>query len=333
MSFNIASKSEVRKHFGTDLYKAVEPLFNTMLEGSFFCDDAPVTRNKIHIVKVSTVNFQKLKPALTRQKQKVEIKAGKLSCDVLVGDYTIRFLETGKKSVSSGDAQSTAKQERASLWVIKKVLQEGKTYRLPGDLTKDKKDLKELLEIYPEVLDTGWVDLLFAQAKKMKQLYTGKRFTEYNRDGGFMDWISAIVKTKFGISKKDSWNPADIWLINDEDKVKDEIRQATAGKNPSLEKLNDLMIKQFKEHRCVGVSLKMPSTKEARWQLVNMKASSDAPISYKLENIKHTMTLKPNNQLDTTDTIITVSSGANTATFQIRQNSKGKPEQIERSHD
>ena len=323
MSFNIASKSEVRKHFGTDLYKAVEPLFNTMLEGSFFCDDAPVTRNKIHTVKVSTVNFQKLKPALNRQKQKVEIKAGKLSCDVPVGDYTIRFVETGKKSVTSGDAQSTAKQERASLWVIKKVLQEGKTYQLPGDITKDKKELKELLEIYPEVLDTGWVDLLFAQAKKMKQLYTGKRFTEYNRDGGFMDWISAIVKTKFGISKKDSWNPADIWLINDEDKVKDEIRQATAGKNPSLEKLNDLMIKQFKEHRCVGVSLKMPSTKEARWQLVNMKASSDAPISYKLENIKHTMTLKPNNQLDTTDTIITVSSGINTATFQIRQNSKG----------
>ena len=130
MSFNIASKSEVRKHFGTDLYKKIEPLFDTMLEGSFFCDDAPVTTSKIHTVKVSTANFQKLKPALNRQKQKVVINAGKLSCDVLIGKYTIRFLETGKKSVSSGDAQSTAKQERASLWVIKKVLQEGKTYQI-----------------------------------------------------------------------------------------------------------------------------------------------------------------------------------------------------------
>ena len=35
----------------------------------------------------------------------------------------------------------------------------------------------------------------------------GKKFDVYNRDAGFMDWISAIIKTKFGISKKDSWNP------------------------------------------------------------------------------------------------------------------------------
>ena len=35
----------------------------------------------------------------------------------------------------------------------------------------------------------------------------------YSREGGFMDYISKFVKEKYQISKKDSWNPADIWLI------------------------------------------------------------------------------------------------------------------------
>ena len=324
MAFTLTTKTEVQQSFGTDLYRKAEPYFKAMVEGSFFTDDVRITSGKIHITKVSKSNFDKLRPLLQKNKQKIETKGGKLTCDVPLGKYTIRFLETGKKSVTSGDAQSTAKQERATLWVIKKVLQENKVYRTPGDITKNKKETKELLEIYPEVLDTGWLDHLFAQQKKMVQIYKGKKFDVYNRDAGFMDWISAIIKTKFGISKKDSWNPADIWLIKDEEKVKQEIRDAVAGRAPSLEKLNDLMIQQFKEHRLVGVSLKMPSTKEAKWQLVNMGAKTDKPLDYKLTNIKMTMTINNQNELDTTDTIIKVSAGPNTeASFQIRQNSKG----------
>src|SRR6056300_592670 len=197
MSFVLATRREVKAHFGTALYKQLEPLFNAMMEGSFFCDDAPVTQTKIHTVKVSTENFVKLKPALNRKKFKIESKAGKLTCDAPFGKYVIRFVETGKKSVTSGDAQSTAKQERATLWVVQKALKEGKVFRTPGDITKSKKDIQELLEIYPEVQDTGWLNHLHAQQQRMVQLYKGKTFNVYNRDGGFMDWISAIVRTKF----------------------------------------------------------------------------------------------------------------------------------------
>lgn len=324
MSFTIATKREVKAHFGTALYKHVEPMFNAMVEGSFFCDDAAITKTKIHTVKVSTENFVKLKPALQRKKLKIESKQGKLSCDAVLGGYTIRFLETGKKSVTSGDAQSTAKQERATLWVIKKILKEKKTYKKPGDITKTKAENQELLEIYPEIQDTAWLQHLFAQQQKIKELYGSKTFDVYNRDGGFMDWITALIRTKFGIAKKDSWNPADIWLIKNEDKVKKEITDCVSGKSPSLEKLNDLMIRQFNKCELIGISLKMPSTKTARYTKVNMNPMSEQPLDYKLTGIKFTMSINGKNMLDTTDTVITVSAGTNdTATFQIRQNSKG----------
>ena len=141
MAFTLTTKTEVQQSFGTDLYRKAEPYFKAMVEGSFFTDDVRITSGKIHTTKVSKANFDKLRPLLQKNKQKIETKGGKLTCDVPLGQYTIRFLETGKKSVTSGDAQSTAKQERATLWVIKKVLQENKVYRTPGDITKNKKEI------------------------------------------------------------------------------------------------------------------------------------------------------------------------------------------------
>ena len=44
-------------------------------------------------------------------------------------------------------------------------------------------------------------------------------FTEFIRDGGFMKWITDLVREKYQISQKDNWNPADIWLIKDQNKT------------------------------------------------------------------------------------------------------------------
>ena len=69
---------------------------------------------------------------------------------------------------------------------------------------------KKVVEVYPDVNET-WCAGLLAQAKKMKTQFNGAKFDTYNRDGGFMDWVSSHIKTKYGISQKDTWNPADIW--------------------------------------------------------------------------------------------------------------------------
>ena len=45
--------------------------------------------------------------------------------------------------------------------------------------------------------------------------YSNPGWTLFDRDdkNGFMNYITNLVKAKFGIAKKDAWNPADIWLI------------------------------------------------------------------------------------------------------------------------
>ena len=57
----------------------------------------------------------------------------------------------------------------------------------------------------------------------MLREYSSPRFTEFIRDGGFMkyqgrtdsfmEYKAILINKNYGISKKDNWNPADIWLI------------------------------------------------------------------------------------------------------------------------
>ena len=70
------------------------------------------------------------------------------------------------------------------------------------------------------------------------------KFTEFTRDGGFMDYITELVRVEFKISKKDSWNPADIWCVQNEQKVIVDVKKAIEnGKASSLLELNALMTK------------------------------------------------------------------------------------------
>ena len=90
-------------------------------------------------------------------------------------------------------------------------------------------------------MEDEWLSSFYAQQKKMLEVFRGKTFTEYNRDCGFMDYISNLIIDKFKISKKDSWNPADILLISNENNVRQTINKAMEGKSVSISKLNDVM--------------------------------------------------------------------------------------------
>lgn len=324
MAYNIATISGIKKHFPQDLFKLSKPYFEKMQEGSFFCDDSNIKQGKIHTVKISSDNFIKISPILKKTKVKPVMKAGKKQADVLLSSkYTLRFLETGKVSVRASDAQSTAKQERASLRIIERGLRENKNYTNIGQITKDVKFYNELVEIYPELNDT-WLKGLFAQHKKMNQLYRGAKFDVYNRDGGFMDYISNIVKEKFKISKKDSWCPADIWLIKNEKNVRKLIDKSVSEKSPSISRLNDTMRTLYEKKLLVGVSLKAISGINARYENVNtQKSSLKNSINFKLDNIKIKFSLKSDNTFSSSDTVITIKQKEDGAKFQLRQNSKG----------
>lgn len=137
-----------------------------------------------------------------------------------------------------------------------------------------------------------WLEAFYYQQKVMLDKYGSPKFSMFTRNGGFMDYISALVNTKFGISKKDTWNPADIWAIDGselgvEKIINDEMAKfpnyselkKDYGNNPALMedkirvgiiKLNATLIDLLKKEKVIGISLKL-TDKNAHIEEVNVK--------------------------------------------------------------
>ena len=107
-----------------------------MVEGAYYGDDSPVTKSKTYIIKMSPDNLKKVLPTIDKKYQAVVKNGAKKSADFVLKEYKIRFIETGKKSVKQLDAQVTAKQENASLWIIRRALKD--KIRLDKILLRDK---------------------------------------------------------------------------------------------------------------------------------------------------------------------------------------------------
>ena len=141
--------------------------------------------------------------------------------------------------------------------------------------------------------DTQWLQNFYKQQSKVFDTSTkiGKsqlggdasKFDHYDRStsGAFMEWISKLVGTRAGISKKDTWNPADVWLVNDYEQVKKDIEGALGQVNIGSKKvlihmLNNIMVTLMRQQSnsqspsVVGISLKKISGKAALWEVVNL---------------------------------------------------------------
>lgn len=173
-------------------------------------------------------------------------------------------------------AELTRRQELTSAWIFKRALNDNIPYNSWQDILTDEKFQKEVLDpkkgIYPEVADDkAWLNTFYLQQKEILTKLSKHHFTEFTREEGFMDYISNIVRTRFGISKKDSWNPADIWCIKNEQKVMGDITQILRGHGFAvLEELNAYLRTLFEKEIVVGISLKKISGKEAHYEIVNV---------------------------------------------------------------
>ena len=186
-----------------------------------------------------------------------------------VGGYKLKFILSAKKSATAADAKTTRMQELGSAWILRRALKDNIKYSKWEDIMNDKK-YSELEQIYPTITDE-WIKGYFAQQKKMLQVYSSPKFDEFNREGGFMGYISDVIKEKFGISQKDNWNPADIWMIQNERKVMKTIEETVDGNgSQTILELNAVMRKMFREETVVGVSLKKISGNTAKWQKYNV---------------------------------------------------------------
>ena len=156
----------------------------------------------------------------------------------------------------------------------------------------------------------------------MLDKYSAPQFKEarFDRGEGFMPFISNIAK-KLGVNKKDTWNPADVWIVdtkkepNLEKKLTETVQinskypTEQKEKDRKIQELNTVLRNFYRNQILIGVSLKK-SGKHAIYVPVNVKETEEKTLSEfkaiegitcKIDKIVCQLTLKPatSTELDT----------------------------------
>jgi len=241
--------SKSRKEF-TAMCKGVK-------DDTFFGDANWNGKNQLNI-KLSQENLNKIKSNVTIEKDNKYELSG----------IVIKFLLSSKKRTtgsSSGVSKKisidTAQQEKITALIFEQVLNKKtkawKTFeKMYDDPKSGLKKIHPKLKVVNYKDDDWWrhFDLQFNEIDQETKL-PSNHFEIFNRDGGFMNFISNLVTTNYKFGQKDSWNPADIWLIDTDGQkftnVKKKISEAT-----TIAKVNDILKKAFLDNTIVGISLK-----------------------------------------------------------------------------
>ena len=316
----------------------IKDKFKNIVKGmdsdTFFGDDSwhgSVT--KIFMVKMSKDNYNSAVKNMIGTEGTEKLAQGRRRFDFTLSktttEYKFAFQESSKRP-GAPDGGTTQQQELASLFMIERALSTpSKIYNNIDDLKSDKDGFKKLLKVYPELENnTKWLNGLIAQQKTVgRQLKVG-RYNVFNRDGGFMDFISKLVGDKFGIRKKDNWNPADVWVIKNEKKCEDDINEAVSGSHPTIMELNEVMKRMWADKRLKGISLKAVSGKVAQWEEVNVEnllftEKNEEPL-FELDSAMIKLSTKGTGVFSSQDTIVKVKEGTrHEYKFQIKMNSRG----------
>lgn len=171
----------------------------------------------------------------------------------------------------------TEMQEKTSAWIFDQALNYNKKYKSPDDILNDDKFKKAIIGtptkkgLYPFVTKE-WIDSFYKQQKSFLDEFSDAKFKEFSVKGGFMDFVSKLVNQKYGISKKDAWDPADVWCVQNETQVIKLIKDAVQNSD-EIEMLNTQLRTLFKERKVVGISLKLVDKRvpKARYQEVNIE--------------------------------------------------------------
>lgn len=227
-------------------------------------------------------------------------------------DLAIRWTEIDKSSFTfsgKSNALDTKYKELGSLFIIEKAIK--------GDKYPD---ISEIENYYPDIASKpDWSITYKAQYTRIKKEFKGLKFVEYVRDKSFMDFITGAIK-KFEITKKDTWNPADVWLLSKKfSKTNDLAKEINNCE--TLEQLNTLMQSKFIKNEVVGISLKKTKS-EAFYDLINVNIK--ATQVKKIEDISVTEIIIPlafaDKDFKTKSTIVKVANGTE---FSIRTNQSG----------
>ena len=214
------------------------------------------------------------------------------------------WTEIEKTKFSSKDVEiKTAQQEKISLLIIKQVLgDDTKTWKSFAEMFHAKNSpIKKISPDLPKLKE--WWDNFELQFKQIEAKANLKNDSYqvylYDEPGNFMDYITELVTKKYTniklYSQKDSWNPADIWLIKSAkiegeykkqfEEIMENLEEGVYGEKPyqSIKEINALLKTAYVNRDIVGISLKKTDGKTLRYQEFNLQ---DKFNQQKLPNIK-----------------------------------------------
>jgi hypothetical protein len=251
-------------------------------------------------------------------------------------------------NISISEAEFTGMQERATAFILERAFKDNKRFNNVEDIIKDKvtKDglekifrlgnkqiFKFDLPVQSKTPEDTWLTTFYLQQKRLLKEFSGADFTVFNRDGGFMKFISDLIKAKFGISRKDSWNPADIFLIKKVDVFRKKILKELEGPRgtQTIKELNAMMRSMFEKREVVGISLKKISGKQAQYEEINVNESFFKKIEYgsgeydfKLSKIILKLNLKGDDFATQDTNIFLKDSTKDIAKFQLKGNTTSR---------
>ena len=192
---------------------------------------------------------------------------------------------------------------------------------------------------FSQKIEENWFKTFYKQNERILKEFSNAQFTVFDRDDkdGFMMWFMKTIRDYFKISNKDSYNPADIWLIHKRDVNREVILKELEGPKgtQTIEELNQIMRKLYKERKVVGLSLKLISGSQAKYQEVNLddkffKAveNKKGEFDYNLLKVKFDLSTYGKGKsggFTTQDAVLTLGiKGTEIAKFQVKGNTTSR---------
>ena len=249
--------------------------------------------------------------------------------------------------IKISDAEFTAMQELGTAFILKRAFEDNVDFGSAEDIVKDPKTKDGLQKIFryngqrllkfqrsiaKGTPEAKWLTNFYLQQKTLLSEFSDSSFTVFNRERGFMQFITDLIRDNVepGISKKDAWNPADIWLIKEKKVFRNKLKKAISGPSGTntIAELNTLMRSMFINREVVGISLKLVTGAEAQYEEINVNDSffkklqmGEGDYTYKLNRVVFRLNIEKG-EFVTQDLMLYLknSKGAEVAEFQVKGN-------------
>ena len=309
----------------------IDILKNAPMKKAGFIGDENWNGKGTWMIKVSDANFKHIIKTLgkgkeTKRAMTYELPSGKVSGGKAV-PISVRFRESGKIEAAKA---GTAEQEQGSAYIFDRVVNKNINYKSWEDIVADEEAYESLVKIFRGDVPDSWLMSYYAQQKVLLKEVQPPKTSKFDHSGAksFMDYITKLCLKNFNSElglggKKDSWNPADIWIVNgSQSQIEKELEKSTT----TIHELNSVLRQMYHDKRVMGISLKKTG-KVAYYEKVNLEKDGLIPdtkdYNYPSPMKAFTANFKipAGDDMFTQDVKITIEGGGKTFVFQIKANS------------